>query len=61
MKPDPVIEEIRRNAAAIAEECGGDIRRMADRFRREQAENVSRVVRRRRSNRQTPQMPSSDA
>lgn len=44
---DPVVQEMRRHGARIAEECGGDIHRMALRFRREQAGNVRRVVRRR--------------
>ena len=45
---DPVIEEMRRHGAEIAEECDGDIHRMAERFRREQAANASRLVRRKR-------------
>jgi|GEM_PF-3350525 len=43
---DPVVEEIRRRGAQIAEECDGDIHRMAERFRREQAQNTRRIVRR---------------
>ena len=44
MYVDPVVEEMRRHGAQIAEECGGDIHRMAERFRREQAENHHRIV-----------------
>lgn len=46
MDVDPVVQEMRRHGAQIAEECGGDIHRMAERFRREQAENARRIVRR---------------
>lgn len=46
MEPDPVVEELRRHGAKIAEECDGDIHRMAERFRREQAEHPERVARR---------------
>ena len=41
---DPVVEEMRRNGARVAEECGGDIRRIADRLRREQAAHADRLV-----------------
>jgi hypothetical protein len=46
MYPDPVVDEVRQNGARIAEECGGDVHRMAERFRREQAEHPDRVVHR---------------
>ena len=46
MESDPVVEEMRRHGADIAEECDGDIHRMAERFRRRQAESAHRVVRR---------------
>ena len=46
MYPDPVVDEIRRHAAKIAEECDGDVHRMAQRFRREQAKNPHQIVRR---------------
>ncbi len=46
MYPDPVVDEIRQHGAEIAEECDGDIHRMAERFRREQAQNPRRIVRR---------------
>ena len=44
MYSDPVIDELRRHGAQIAEECGYDIHRMAERFRREQAEHPERVI-----------------
>ena len=43
---DPVVQEVRRNGARIAEECGGNVHRMADYLRRAQAANASRVIRR---------------
>ena len=46
MNADPVVQEMRDHGARIAEECDGDIHRMAERFRREQAEHPTRVVRR---------------
>ena len=46
MHRDPVVEEVRRHGARIAEECDVDIHRMAERFRREQAQHPQRVVRR---------------
>ena len=53
---DPVVEEMRTNGARLAEECGGDIRRIADRLRREQAEHPDRVViRRERIKGQSPE------
>ena len=47
MQIDPVVQEIRSHGARIAEECDGDIHRMAQRFRREQAEGGRPIVRRR--------------
>lgn len=44
MIPDPVVEEVRRNGAKIAEECGNDIHRIVERLRREQAEHPERLV-----------------
>jgi hypothetical protein len=41
---DPVVEEVRRNGAEFAEECGGDIHRMAEELRREEAEHPERIV-----------------
>jgi hypothetical protein len=58
MYVDPVVEEIRRNAAQIAKECEGDIHKLAERFRREQTANVHRLVRRSRTkveNKKRPQ------
>ena len=46
MRSDPVVEEVRQHGARIAEECGGDIHQMAERFRREQAKHSGRVRRR---------------
>ena len=46
MEVDPVVQEIRRHGARLAEECDGDVHRMAERFRREQAEHAHRIVRR---------------
>jgi len=46
MRRDPVIEEVRRHGAALAEECGGDIHRMAELLRKKQNEDPARVVRR---------------
>ncbi|NOS99429.1 MAG: hypothetical protein HOP29_02255 [Phycisphaerales bacterium] len=47
MERDPVVDEMRSNGARIAEECDGDIHKMADRFRREQEQHGGRIVRRR--------------
>jgi len=44
MITDVVVQEIRDNGARIAEECGGDVHRMAERLRSEQAANADRVV-----------------
>ena len=44
MHRDPVVEEIRDQGDRIAEECEGDVHRMAERFRREQAQHVHRVA-----------------
>lgn len=41
---DPVVEEMRRNGLRIAQECGGDIRRIVERLRREQAAHAERLV-----------------
>lgn len=41
---DPIVEEVRKNGAIIAAECAGDIRRIAERLRREQAAHPQRVV-----------------
>ena len=43
---DPVVQEMRRHGAEIAEACDGDVHRMADKFRREQAKGNRRVVQR---------------
>lgn len=53
MYVDPVVQEIRRNGARIAEECRGEVHDMAERFRREQDEHPDRIVHRplRRGNR----------
>ncbi len=44
MDIDPVVEEMRRHGARITQECGGDIHRMAERFRKEQEQHPERVV-----------------
>lgn len=55
MQRDPVVEEVRRNGAMSAEECGDDVRRMAERLREAAARSGRRVVRRERpSARSTP-------
>jgi hypothetical protein len=41
---DPVVQEIRHQKAEIAQECGGDLDRMIDRFRKEQEQHPHRVV-----------------
>ncbi|HUU85686.1 MAG TPA: hypothetical protein VM243_19480 [Phycisphaerae bacterium] len=46
MQPDPVVEELRDHGARIAEHCGGDVHRMAEHFRHEQAAHPQRVTRR---------------
>lgn len=46
MDVDPVVQEMRRHGAEIAEACGGDVHRMAERFRREQAKGGRHIVRR---------------
>jgi hypothetical protein len=57
---DRVVQEIRDNGARIAEECGGDIHRMAERFRTEQARNADRVVSRKTRN-LAPSKPNDQA
>lgn len=59
MYVDPVVQEIRQQKAKIAEECGGDLDRMIERFRKEQEQHPHRVVnlRKRFSPKGTP--PSS--
>jgi hypothetical protein len=47
MDIDPVVEEMRRHGARITRECGGDIHRMAERFRKEEEQHPHRVVDRR--------------
>jgi hypothetical protein len=42
---DPVIQEIRQTWARISKECGDDVRRIAERLRKEQAQHPHRVVR----------------
>jgi hypothetical protein len=44
MFPDPVVQEMRDNFAKIAEECGNDFDRIAERVRREQAAHADRLV-----------------
>jgi len=47
MYKDPVIEELRQNAARLVAECGGDLHAVAERLRQEQSRNAHRVIRRR--------------
>lgn len=44
MYVDPVVEEIRQNGEKIADQCGGDLHRMAEYFRRRQREVVDKVA-----------------
>lgn len=46
LESDPVVNEMRRNGAQIAEDCHGDVHKFAERLRREQADHPHRVVRR---------------
>jgi len=46
MDADPVVQEMRRHGEQIAEECDGDMHRMGERFRREQAEGTHPIRRR---------------
>ena len=46
MEADPVVQELRNHGAQVAKECGGDIHRMAERFRRQQTESTRRIVHR---------------
>lgn len=46
MYRDPVVEEVRRNGAKLAEECGGDVHRMAERLRQAAREGGRPIVRR---------------
>ena len=59
MYKDPVVEELRQNAAKLVEECGHDLHKMAERLRQEQSRHAHRVIRRRSAPRQpggpTPQ------
>jgi len=45
MNGDPVIEEIRGIRRQISEECGHDPRRLADRYRKKQADYADRLWR----------------
>jgi len=47
MYRDPVVEELRENATKLLEECEGDLHKLVERLRREQAQHADRVVRRR--------------
>ena len=44
MWSDPIVEEIRQAGEKIAAECGFDIARMSERFRKNQSEYRDRVV-----------------
>ena len=43
---DPVVEEVRANGAKLAEDCGGDVHKLALRLRELQMQHPERVVRR---------------
>ena len=46
MKPDPVVEEVRRAGEAVVEESGGDLRRLFDRLREnERKHRPDRIIR----------------
>ena len=47
MYKDPVIDELRQNAAKLIEECDHDVHKVAERLRQEQSHHPARVVRRR--------------
>jgi len=55
---DPVVEEVRRNGASLAEECGGSVHRMAERLR-EGAETGGRRIVRRKAPPAQPLPPSA--
>jgi hypothetical protein len=44
MMKDPVVDEVRRNGARLAEACGGDIHRMAEHLRKAATDRSRRVV-----------------
>lgn len=46
MYKDPIVEELRQNAAKLVEECDGDVHKVAQRLREEQSRHPHRVVRR---------------
>lgn len=46
MFADPVIAEIRRTGARIAEECGGDLHKLIEYFQKKEAQHPERIVRR---------------
>lgn len=43
---DPIVDEMRRNAAKLIEECAGDVHTLVERLRQEQTRHAHRVVRR---------------
>jgi len=57
MYNDPVVEELRQNAARLVEECGGDLHMVAERLRQEQSRHAHRVVRRRTKTPPPPGQP----
>jgi hypothetical protein len=58
---DSVVKELRDGFAAIAEEWGGDVHQMAERFRREQAHHPHRIVNRRKPRTTHSPPPASDS
>ncbi len=57
MYTDPVVEEVRRNGAMLAEKCGGDVHRMAERLRQAAEDSGRRIVRREDLAKRRPQTP----
>jgi len=54
MYSDPVVEEVRRNGAKLAEECAGDVHRMAERLRQGAETSGRRIIRRKAPPAQPP-------
>ncbi|TWT41949.1 hypothetical protein RAS1_30740 [Phycisphaerae bacterium RAS1] len=57
---DPVVAEIRANAAKLAHECGDDIHALVAYFRRREQAHADQVVTRRRPARPAPAPPPPD-
>ncbi len=57
MYTDPVVEEVRRNGAMLAEECGGDVHRMAERLRQAAKDGGRPIVQRENLAKRRPDTP----